>query len=161
MTLIIKTFEDENFDLETIKNLFREYNEFIGIDLNFQDFEKELETLPGKYHPAQRGQLYLALWDESIAGCTAIYQLEEGICELKRLYVKLQFQGLRIGKSLIERAITDARCFGFEKMYLDSLCRLKSARTLYEKMGFYEIKPYNHNPYPDVYYMALNLQVNM
>lgn len=157
MTLTIHPLTDPEFDLEELKALFHEYNAFIGIDLGFQNFEAELDALPGKYHPLKSGQLYLARWNGEPAGCAAIYQIQLGTCELKRLYVKPQFQGFRIGKTLLAHTIQDARQLGYRQMVLDSLRRMSSAQGLYQKMGFREIQPYNHNPYPDVYYMALDL----
>lgn len=158
MVLAIHTTQDPDFDLEAIKALFQEYNDGLDIDLGFQNFEMEFQLLPGKYHPSRLGQLYLATWNRQPAGCLGIYQLKPSVCELKRLYVKPEFQGLKIGKALMTQAILDARQFGYEALYLDSLRRMGSAQALYRKMGFYEIEPYNQNPYPDVYYMAMDLQ---
>lgn len=158
MVLAIHAIPDASFDLEAVRALFQEYNDGLDIDLGFQNFQTEFQSLPGKYHPSRLGQLYLATWNHQPAGCVGIYQLKPSVCELKRLYVKPEFQGLKIGKALMERAIQDAGQFGYQHLYLDSLRRMGSAQALYQKMGFYEIEPYNHSPYADAYYMALALR---
>lgn len=147
-------------ELEQLRALFREY-QLLGcaaleIDLCFQDFEGEMAALPGKYAPPE-GRLYLAWLQGQAVGCGAFYRLEEGICELKRLYVKQEYSGLGIGRALTVRAMEDAKKIGYCALRLDSLHRLKKARKLYESLGFYEIPAYNFSPMEDVYYMEIAL----
>lgn len=142
--------------LHEVQSLFREYNDFLGFDLCFQGFEEELASLPGKY-AAPHGQLYLALMKDEITGCVAFYRLSEGICELKRLYVRPAFQGHGIGKLLMQRALDDAKSLHYRIMRLDSLRRLTSAEPLYTKFGFTEIAAFNNSPLDDVYYMERTL----
>lgn len=156
-SLSIVRYPEPGFDLDTLKTLFREYNEFLGISLDFQGFETELASLPGKYAPNLGGQLYLAQVDQKPAGCAAFYRLSPAVCEIKRVFVHPQFQGLKIGRHLMVQAIEDAREAGYSSVVLDSLKRLKAARKLYENLGFSETTPYNANPHPDVYYMTLAL----
>ncbi len=51
----------------------------------------------------------MAFVDENLAGCVALKKLEGKICELKRLYVRNQFRGLKIGKILLEEIIEEAK----------------------------------------------------
>jgi putative acetyltransferase len=150
--LEIKQYTDPEFNLETVRTLFQAYQNFLGIPLDFQDFERELANLPGKYAPPT-GNLYLAQWEQQPVGCAAFYGMSNDICEIKRVFVLPEFHGKRIGKQLMARTIQDATLAGYRCMRLDSLRRLKSAYSLYQKFGFYETAPYNHNPHPDVYYM--------
>ena len=78
-------------------------------------------------------------------------------CEMKRLYVRPQFQGLRIGRSLAERVIGAAKKMGYESMHLDTLPSMKNARLLYASLGFREITPYRHNPIEGTAFMELQL----
>lgn len=142
--------------LSAAKALFREYQETRGLPLDFQGFDQEIENLPGHFVPPS-GALYVALWDGQPVGCVAFYQMEPEICELKRLFVKPKAQGKAIGKKLTECAIAEAKLQGYRVMRLDSLRRFEAAGRLYPKLGFYEIPPYNDNPYPDVYYMERQL----
>ena len=103
--VILRRAESEA-DITDVRQIFREYESWLGLDLCFQGFEDELKNLPGKYS-APAGRLYLARVDEAIAGCIALRQLESNACEMKRLFVKEEFRGLRIGRILIERVIDD------------------------------------------------------
>ena len=70
-------------------NSFREY-------LAIQNFDEELLHLERKYGPPG-GRLYLAYYDQQLAGCVALRQLDEHSCELKRLYVRPKFRRNHIG----------------------------------------------------------------
>jgi GNAT superfamily N-acetyltransferase len=136
--------------------LFREYAEALGIDLRFQDFERELADLPGAYAPPA-GRLLVALIQHQPVGCVALRKLAEGICEMKRLYVRPAFRGRGVGRTLAEAVIEEARRIGYERMRLDSLRSLKEATALYRSLGFGEIPPYTHNPIPDAVFLELAL----
>ena len=142
--------------IEHFHQLFREYEKYLGFDLCFQDFETELANLPGVYAPPE-GCMLLAKYNNKIAGCVTLKKIGEGVCEMKRLYVRPDFRGKAIGRKLSEAIIAEARRIGYKKMRLDSLQRLKEAITLYRSMGFKEIKPYVFNPLDDVVYMELEL----
>lgn len=138
-------------DLEDVKQLFREYVEFLQVNLDFQDFESELDKLPAKYAEPE-GTIFLAKINNQPAGCIALWQLEEGVCEMKRLFVKPEFQGLGLGKNLASRLMEEAKIKGYQLMKLDTLKRLESANYLYASLGFLETEPYNFNPEPDIVY---------
>ncbi|MBK8305315.1 MAG: GNAT family N-acetyltransferase [Pyrinomonadaceae bacterium] len=139
------------------KTLFREYETWLGMSLCFQDFENEVATLPGKYAMPD-GRLYLAYSDDDLAGCIAMRKLEDGICEMKRLFVRDGFRGHKVGVSLIEKLIDDAREIGYSKMRLDTYPpKMGKAVKLYESHGFQAIPPYYDNPHSDVLFMELAL----
>ena len=139
------------------KTLFREYEAWLGMDLCFQGFEAELAALPGKYAMPD-GRLYLAYSDDKLAGCIAMRKLEDGICEMKRLFVRDGFRGEKIGVQLIEKVIADAKEIGNQKMRLDTYPpKMGKAVTLYESHGFVSIPPYYDNPHSDVLFMELTL----
>src|SRR5260221_11872169 len=79
------------------QRLFLEYNGTIGVDLEFQGFDHELATLPGRYAPPS-GRLLLALRGDEPIGCVALRALEPGVTELKRLYLRPACHGLGIGR---------------------------------------------------------------
>ena len=137
-------------------DLFREYQQFLDVDLCFQGFEQELATLPGKY-AAPEGVILLAEQNGEFAGCVAVRLLKGDICEMKRLYVKDEFQGLSLGRKLTEAIIIKAKNLGYKTMQLDTLQRLDRAIGLYEKLGFKQIKPYYANPLDEVVYWELPL----
>ena len=152
--MIIRKITPE--DIEVIRGLFTEYQEFLGISLCFQDFQKELDELPGKYAEPE-GSIWIAENNGTAVGCVALKKLESEICEMKRLYVKPEFQGLGIGKNLIEICLKEAKLKGYLKMKLDTLKRLEKAVISYLKFGFSMTQPYNFNPEEDILYFEKEL----
>jgi len=143
--------------IHAVRSLFTEYQQWLNFSLCFQGFDKELAELPGKYAPP-KGRIYLASVAENIAGCIALRPMdEEGICEMKRLFVRKEFRGKGIGKMLAERTIADAQQIGYRAMRLDTLQRMESARALYTILGFKVIPAYYDNPMDEVVYMELQL----
>ncbi|NLX63393.1 MAG: GNAT family N-acetyltransferase [Clostridiaceae bacterium] len=142
--------------LEEARQLFLEYARSLDIDLCFQNFDSELETLPGKYSPPD-GALILALADGRPAGCVALRKINGNICEMKRLYVRNEYRGLGIGKQLISKIIEKARNLNYGYMRLDTLETMKKALKLYKAFGFYDIEPYVYNPYEGARFMELKL----
>ncbi len=155
MIEILQTKTDEQ--IEQVRNLFREYETWFGMNLCFQNFDEEVADLPGKY-AAPEGRLFLAFVNENLAGCIALRKLEPGICEMKRLFVKDEFRGQRIGIALIEKLIAEARLIGYQKIRLDTFPpKMGNAVKLNESCGFREIPAYYHNPYGETLFMEINI----
>ena len=138
--------------IDSIRQLFREYEEFLQVDLCFQNFEEELATLPSRYAPPH-GVLLLALAAGQAAGCVATRPLDEDICEMKRLYVRPAYLGQGLGKKLALTVIELASSAGYVRMRLDTLKKLAPALSLYTALGFQKCSPYYKNPLPGVVYM--------
>jgi epoxyqueuosine reductase QueG/predicted N-acetyltransferase YhbS len=141
-------------DLATVRELFQEYQASLPFDLCFQNFEEELQRLPGRYSPPS-GRLLLARCGGAIVGCVALRQIGDGLCEMKRLFVRPAFQGQGIGKTLAQAIIEEARRIGYKRMRLDTV--LEPAKSLYRSLGFQEIPPYQHVPVTGVVFMELEL----
>jgi ribosomal protein S18 acetylase RimI-like enzyme len=142
--------------LAIVRNLFREYASDIGVDLCFQGFEQELAELPGRYAPPD-GRLLLALENGEPAGCVALRKIGDGVCEMKRLYVRPNFRRTGLGRKLAETVIGSARHIGYARMCLDTLDSMKPAIALYESLGFERTAPYCHNPIGNAVFMDLKL----
>jgi ribosomal protein S18 acetylase RimI-like enzyme len=142
--------------LPVVRQLFLEYANATGLNFCFQNFDRELAELPGKYAPPA-GRLILAMNDGQAVGCVALRKLEEGICEMKRLYVQPAFRGQRVGRQLAEMIISAARQIGYRRMRLDTLASMRPAIALYESLGFRRIDAYYPNPIPDAVYLELAL----
>ena len=143
-------------DIERARSLFREYETSLGVDLCFQGFEQELAGLPGAY-ARPSGRLLLAVDGGRPAGCIALRPLGADTCEMKRLYVRPEFRGRRVGRLLVERVLAEARAIGYARMRLDTLPSMKEAIPLYRSLGFEEIAPYYANPVPGALFMELAL----
>jgi putative acetyltransferase len=147
-------------DLQTVRQLFLEYQAGLGIDLCFQGFDAELAELPGAYAPPA-GTLLLACIDGEPAGCCAMRPLYNtdhlNACEMKRLFVRPAFRGFGLGRLLVERVLSDGQLSGYTTMLLDTLSDMETARALYQEMGFVEVAPYYHNPIPGAHYLKVDL----
>ena len=148
---------------DEVKDLFAEYTEFLisgdnGFKkyLEIQKYDHEIENLEEKYG-LPYGRLYVAYFENNIAGCIALRKLNDMQCEMKRLYVKPEFRGNGIAKILAERIVSDAKSIGYSSMLLDTLPFLQTAISMYREMGFYEIECYNDSPLDDTIYMKLDL----
>ena len=154
MKLIQVTSEAE---VQEVRKLFKEYHEWLGLNLCFQNFEQELASLPGDYLPPD-GRLILATENDKVAGCVALRKLDDGICEMKRLYVRPIFRGTGLGRLLATSLIETAKEVGYQKMRLDTLPgKMDRAIAMYQRLGFKNIDPYYFNPVEDAAFMELDL----
>lgn len=142
--------------IEQASELFKEYANYLNIDLEFQNFNEELESLPGDYSLPE-GCLLLAFYKNKLAGCVALRKFDEGMCEMKRLYVRSGYRGKCIGKALAKQILNTARKLRYTHMCLDTLPFMKEAITLYLSLGFKEIDPYRYNPYEGAKFFELKL----
>ena len=147
-------------DLQCVRDIFSEYASTLSVDLDFQDFNNELASLPGDY-AAPRGALLLARVDGAVAGCCALRPMDSSdypnASEMKRLYVRKAFRGFGLGRQLVEAILDEARRAGYSCVLLDTLDDMEAARALYEELGFQEIPPYYHNPHAGAHYLKVDL----
>lgn len=155
MIELVEATSDEQ--VRAVRELFKAYAESLGFDLCFQDYDKELASLPGEYK-APRGMLLLAFCRGEVAGCAALRPAGESICEMKRMYVRPPYRGLGIGRQMAVKIIEFARSAGYERMRLDTIDTMTEAIALYCSLGFEEIEPYRYNPIPGAKYMELVLR---
>ena len=145
-------------DLPALRELFRAYAASLPIDLGYQGFDGELASLPGKY-AAPAGALLIARDAAGVAlGCVAMRPLDEdGVCEMKRLYVAPAGRGQGLGRALALAIIDAARAAGYREMRLDTLASMTSAQALYKTLGFTEIGAYYDTPIENTVFMSLRL----
>jgi ribosomal protein S18 acetylase RimI-like enzyme len=146
-------------DTQAVRQLFRQYAASLAIDLCFQNFERELASLPGDYSPP-RGALFLAHADGSAVSCIGLRPCSESVGELKRLYVVPAFRGRGLARSLVSAAIAAARRIGYSALVLDTLASVQPAIALYESFGFERTDAYYANPLPGVLYFRASLGPN-
>ncbi len=162
MIEIVEASEPER--MPVVRELFLEYAKWLGFDLCFQGFQEELETLPGKYAPPEgrillaldspdplKGQAHAAVLEP--AGVVALRPLGEGVCEMKRFWVRPPYRGKGLGRELGTRIVEAARQIGYSEMVLDTLPQMEAARKVYLSLGFEVCEPYYHNPRDEVVYM--------
>ena len=134
-------------DLQDVGILFREYSGLVAEALCFQNFDQEMEALPGAYAPPG-GELWIARDKDAAAGCVALRQLDGGTGEMKRMYVREAYRGSGLGRRLAVTVIEAAKKKNYQRVVLDTLPKLSSAIALYRDLGFREIGPYLASPTP-------------
>jgi len=138
------------------RRLIEDYAAWLKVDLCFQDFRHELETLASEYGPPN-GWFVLARQDGAFVGCGGMRPLSDSACEMKRLYVVPASRGTGIGRAIAETLIEHARAAGYGSMLLDTLPSMQSAQHLYRALGFAPTAPYRHNPVPGATFLKLEL----
>jgi putative acetyltransferase len=144
-------------DVEAARELFEEYARSLPFELEFQDFEEELRSLPGEYAPP-RGRILLARVGGELAGCVALRPWDGERCEMKRMYARPRFRGRGVGRALADAVMAEARAIGYRWMRLDTVPGMDAALALYRSLGFRDIPPYRHNPIPGAVYLEAELR---
>ncbi|BAL22857.1 carbonate dehydratase [Azoarcus sp. KH32C] len=148
---------DDQVELDHVRQFFRNYAAWLGVDLCFQGFGDEMASLPGAYS-APEGRLFYAEQDAQPAGCVGLRRFSEGVCEMKRLYVEPSFRGLGIGRELVLAAIRTAKDLGYRRILLDTLPAMRIAVKLYREMGFKEAPAYYPTPIEGTIFLSLDLE---
>jgi ribosomal protein S18 acetylase RimI-like enzyme len=143
-------------EVEMARELVAEYTKWLNVDLSFQNIDKELSGFPGEYSDPG-GTFIIAKDNDSVVGCVGLKKLDDGVCEMKRLFVNDEYKGRGIGRKLVELVIEEARSRKYRAMRLDSLKKLEAALRIYYENDFHEIAPYYDNPYDDAIYLEKRL----
>lgn len=139
-------------EISVVRQLFREYQQALGISLCFQGFDQELAGLPGDYAPP-RGGLWLARVNGAAVGCVALRPAGDGRGEMKRLYVQPQIRGQGVGQQLLDAVLTAAAAAGYTRICLDTLPAMHEAQRMYRRLGFLECAPYGGHALPGTVFM--------
>ena len=133
--------------------MLREYVEWIGLDLAFQEIDAELDGLPGDYAPP-RGALFVAVEGDRHLGMIALRPLDGTIAEMKRLYVRPEARGRGLARRLIARLCDEGKRLNYTELRLDTLPKMGEAQALYETYGFVDIEPYYETPIAGTRFMG-------
>jgi carbonic anhydrase len=159
-TAVLRTLTASDSEaLEQVRQYFRNYAGWLGVDLSYQNFDQEMASLPGAYSPPE-GRLFFAEVDGRPAGCVGVRALSgsEGVCEMKRLYVTPEERGHGVGAALAMAAIRAAKEIGYRKLMLDTLPNMRMAVKLYRELGFTEAPAYYQTPVEGTMFLALDLE---
>ncbi len=160
MTLTLRTLTASDVEaLEQVRQYFRNYAAWLGVDLSYQNFDQEMASLPGTY-VAPQGRLFFAEVDGRPAGCVGVRPLpdSDGVCEMKRLYVEPEERGHGVGAALALAAIKAAKEIGYRKLIIDTLPNMRMAVKLYRELGFTEAPNYYQTPVEGTMFLALDLE---
>ena len=92
--------------------------------------------------PPPKGIFYLVTVDHQLAGMGGLRFLRPGVAEIKRVYIRPEFRGMRLGERMLVRLLADAKAFGYQRVCLDTALFMKSAHRLYETNGFSDCSAY-------------------
>jgi len=159
MPVTLRTLSANDIEaIEHVRQFFRNYAAWLGVDLSYQNFDQEMASLPGAY-VAPQGRLFFAEVDGRPAGCVGVRPLpdSDGVCEMKRLYVTPEERGHGIGATLALAAIKAAKEIGYRKLMIDTLPNMRMAVKLYRELGFTEAPNYYQTPIEGTMFLALDL----
>ena len=156
---------ETDIDIDSTKKLFYEYLDYLKKEFRaqndlpwfidyYRDFEKEIEGLPGDYSQPS-GCILLVEYNNQPIGCVAFDEQSQGICEMKRLYIKPEFHRRGIATVLCKALIDKAISLSYNHMRLATA--LEIPKQLYKSLGFTEISPFDHVPVKGVIFMELKL----
>lgn len=143
-------------DAEALNSLIREYVAWLDIDLSYQDFEGEMGEIESLF-TLPNGLYTLAIINSKVAGGVGFKHMDAETAEVKRLYVRPEYQGCALGRALMTNLLKKLTGLGYKKVVLDAVPPTVHAKLLYESMGFYEIPPYFNNPTPNTKFYCFNL----
>jgi ribosomal protein S18 acetylase RimI-like enzyme len=143
-------------DIPEVRGMLKEYVEWIGLDLAFQEIDAELDGLPGDYAPP-RGALFVATDGPRCLAMIALRPIDGLVGEMKRLYVRPDARGRGLARQLIDRLCDEAKRLGYAELRLDTLPMMGDAQALYEAYGFVDIAPYYETPIAGTRFMGKKL----
>lgn len=89
----------------------------------------------------ENGGVFLATMDgERLVGTGALKRLEDGVGELKRLWLLPEYQGQGLGYAMMQRLLEAARAQGYTRVRLETSAVYQTrAYAFYKRVGFYDI----------------------
>ena len=98
--------------------------------------------------PPPRGIFYLVELDLHLAAMGGLRWHSPGVAEIKRVYVRPTHRKAKLGATIVQRLLADARAFGYERVKLDTAPFMHAAHKLYESAGFHDCAPYAESEVP-------------
>jgi ribosomal protein S18 acetylase RimI-like enzyme len=151
---LIRRLANTPDDVALGTELVREYVTATAAELG-QDLAVILPLVPdvhdfaGRYFP--RGGFLVAEIDDTVAGCLGITPLDDGVCEMNRLWVRAGYRRRGLARDLCDASLDAARDFGFTRMILDVAPTRTTAIALYRSLGFAPTPPAHEYPFEMVF----------
>lgn len=136
-----------NYDIKEIKPLHdskvcaiikKVAEEYGAIGEGFGSSDPEVTAMSQHYKDESASRYLVATVKGNIVGGSGIgaFNGSHDVCELRKLFLLSESRGLGLGKKLTETCLDYAKSKGYTRCYLDTLISMKSAISLYEKLGF-------------------------
>ena len=125
------------------------------VDAMWREIQAAYPEMPGATAPSATpadfsppGGGYVALYDDgrAVAG-GGVKRLEDGVGEIKRMYVVPDARGQGLARRLLAELEAAARDLGYRRVRLDTGVKQPHAEALYRSAGYRDIPNYNGNDY--------------
>ncbi|MDA3644437.1 GNAT family N-acetyltransferase [Saccharopolyspora indica] len=141
-------------DHPNVVDLLREYTDemasrYYGRPATDAEVDQAIAEDPNTGLHPPTGVFLVAREQAELVGCAGIRELEPGIAELKRMYIRPRVRGRGAGARLLTEVERHARQLGYRAIRLDTRDDLVEARRLYAKHGYQEIPAFNDGPYAE------------
>jgi len=123
-----------------IFRLMEEVLAIYGLKTNPEITDKDISDIQRNYIDS-KGYFAVIEDKDSVVGSYGIFKLSDDVCELRKMYLKREYQGRGLGKLMMEDALIKAKGLGFKKMVLETNSVLKEAIRLYRKYEFKRFAP--------------------
>ena len=141
-SIIIDLFKEEYkldfkaLNLQWIKKYFR-----------VEEEDRKILENPKSYVIDRGGQIFFAINDGKAIGTAAMVLVEESIFELSKMAVDPNYQGLGIGRRIVDECIKFAKYHKAQEIFLITNDKLLPALELYRSSGFELDENYDDNRY--------------
>lgn len=126
-------------DKYKILSLVKEVLEEYGLDLNPEVEDLDITNID-KFYYENNGEFEVIEFNGQIIGTYGIYKIDEETCELRKMYLSKEFQGLGLGNIMLENSFKLAMSLNYKKITLQTNSILYKAVKLYKKYGFEEFE---------------------
>lgn len=124
---------DEDMVFALLESALKHY----GLSVNPEETDADIQDIDESY--IRSGGAFKVLEDNgAVVGSYGLYTIDEGTCELRKMYLQAEYKGRGLGKKMMEDAFIVAKSLGFSTMILETNSCLKDAVNLYKKYGFTE-----------------------
>ncbi|MHA1961013.1 MAG: GNAT family N-acetyltransferase [Candidatus Thorarchaeota archaeon] len=110
------------------------------VETNYEDFVNSYE---------KDGIIYILEIDDVAMGMGGLRKQVDGICEIKRMYIRPEYRGSGYGKILFRKLIEYAKSVGYSRVRLESGIYMETAHHIYRSHGFKECKEYPGRETPE------------
>jgi GNAT superfamily N-acetyltransferase len=142
-------------DLATVRQLLVDYRAWIADHTEVEasgaspagltKYDQEIAGLPGVYGPP-RGDVLLAADGRGLAACGSLREVEPGVGEIKRVFVRADHRGPGFGPRFTGALLDRALELGYARVRVDTLPSMEAAIEFYQAMGFTPIPAYWPHP---------------
>jgi putative acetyltransferase len=133
----------EKRDDQAVAKIIRQVmTEYGASGAGFAIHDAEVDAMSDNYR-GKRARYFVITRGEAVLGGGGFAALKAGdadICELRKMYFLPELRGFGMGRKLLLHALDSAKAAGFKSCYLETMKTMKEARSLYESVGFQQVK---------------------